>query len=260
MENLTRKLQQPTVQIILSLVLISAFIGGYYLYHQNPTILNQIIPQKEQSNNASGTGNPKYKSNEELTPLTQDWAFFNTDAIVPERRYTVITTQFKIENDPGQIWLTATTQDDATIPIIALIYHPDLVNLDWDVLNEPYYSLYQKEHKFDTIADFLANTPEDATIIADPHLITYEIIKPDRNVINLAEAENIQDADYIFTSFHPPVVEGQFYTFTNAVDASQARIDEANTISWKMDFESTSPENPIYLVGLHVDYRQPGAL
>ncbi|MGI5827891.1 MAG: hypothetical protein ACOX6V_02595 [Patescibacteria group bacterium] len=218
---------------IILLLFLFIVSGGYFSWKKNQLTL---IPKK---------------NNDQI--VTAPIAYFKIDTF-PVLSKVLVKTSFKPPAQPTEMWLSVDTIQGAEL-VMVLISHPFLDNLEWAAKENQEYTLFQKVPTFQSVEAFLSNPPADATIIADPLIAGKELIAKG-NVIPLETETDFEQADYILTTYHKHY-EDDGYTVADAiVDASNAAIEEGK-LTWALHMSGVSPENPIVLKGVDVEYLYP---
>lgn len=185
--------------------------------------------------------------------LTNENAFFNSKIFL-DRDATFISIPFKFINKPLYIWLYLQPEDDK-LPIARLVYHPNFANLTWPVINNQIYSLYQETPVYSSVDDFLANPPRNAKILADPQLAV-KLVERGFDATQIRQDSQPEEYQYVITTFRQPRIENGYYVFESLIDATEARTTTSGkNLSWHLQAAGASPENPLILRTIHVDYR-----
>jgi hypothetical protein len=187
-----------------------------------------------------------------LQTVTTNTAIF-TSKTAPILSKTFATVTYKPPAKPTTIWLKLampTPQEEASF----LLYEPKLYSLTWPSVSSVKNTLYQKKPIYKTIDEFLANPPKE-TILADRPLVIAKVITGN-NVKFIDIDSDYEKADYVLTTYHPPIKDGEMLINEVVLDASKADIINGE-LSWYLLMPQVSPENPLALKGVDIVYNQP---
>ena len=185
--------------------------------------------------------------------VTTTRAIFKSETF-PVLSKTLVKVSYIPSLKPSEIWLTLDTKDEAA-PVILLINHPVLSNLDWSYKENVNYTLFQKKPTYKSVEEFFKNPPLEETIYADP-LIAERVTLTGVSVKPLSEEIDLSEADYILSTYHHSYKEGEFTVSEAIVDASNAYLTEGK-LTWALHFPQVSEENPLQLKGVDVTYLHP---
>jgi hypothetical protein len=194
----------------------------------------------------------KVRETSEGNIITNDFAVIPTQ-IVPFRKKTVITIPFKPPKERVEVWLSLRLKDEGLIN--SLMSHPDLNSLTWEYVGNDRYTLYQKNKSYATVETFLKDPPKDATVQADPDIIKAQVLSSG-NISELASTIDLNQVDYILTSYKPHYIENEWRVFKSVFDATDAYINE-DTMYWTLTMKGVSVSNPFIFKRVFVDYSQP---
>jgi len=177
----------------------------------------------------------------------------------------------KILSAPSDIHVTIPYRTESTQPItltlagksgfpstIILVDHPTLKDLDWPYVEaENGIRLYQKNTVYESIDAFTKNPPAADEILADKPLLdygTYQNLKA-KPLTDESVSYNRDDFNFILTTFHPPIKEGEYYFFERNLNATNALINDQNEMVWQITASQASQENPYYLGEINIQYQ-----
>lgn len=135
-----------------------------------------------------------------------------------------------------------------------LISHPQLYELTWPVVKGGGLSLYQKTNSYSSVGEFLDQVSDVSSVAIDPLLDNkYPQLQ---GALILDDVLELNQVEFILTSYQPLVERFGVYYSTHLVDASDANLGSSNEINWTVVGPQTSEDNP-YLIGrIYVDYLQ----
>lgn len=195
----------------------------------------------------------KQSNQSNLTRVPSKLAIFGTDVFL-DRQNTFVTVPFKFENEDYMLWLTLESEEGFA-PTLRLMYHPQLANISWPVISTDSLSLFQKSSSYSSIEDFIESPPENADIYADYPLIESEQYDH-LGALELTSDINLDEVDFILTTFRPLRTEAGLFHYDTIIDASHGLVNENNHLVWKIQASQASEQNPYHLDKIHVDYRQ----
>lgn len=188
-------------------------------------------------------------------PIEAMYAIFFTDANIPDRRRTNVQIPYYYEKGGHREVALTLAMEEGVPGVVVLVDHPVFEKMTWQRLDSPSASLYQKNPKYTTVAEFWNNPPKDAKVLADPYLAYRDQLKGIPSITALTADVNFEEYDYLITTYREPEDKGTYRIFETTVDASKANLDENNKLMWKLDIPDNGPENKVYLGEIHVDYR-----
>jgi hypothetical protein len=225
------------VKTLTTLVLVAIVIIGFlYTKTQDPN--NQL--------------KNKYK---DAQIIIDEFAIFSTQT-VPIKERTQIKISFVPPENSTEVWLSLDLNGNKNKNI--LISHPTLNELDWSRIGNLSYTLFQKNQQFENVEDFLKNPPKDSHIQADPQLIEEGLISVE--LASPLEFDiNVDEVDYILTTYRPHYLEDDYHIYETVIDATQA-LETDGQLSWAFYMKNVSQENPFILKGVNINYSQPAQI
>jgi hypothetical protein len=222
-----------SLAILLALSLVTSFVVWYRYY----------LPQQNKHTNIT-------------LPVGQEGRITTEDAIfstqIRELPETIsITLPFKFETDPFPIWLDLKASDNFAFPVMTrLVHHPLLSSLNWPMLMNETLTLFQKQKTYDSIDAFIQNPPSKSKIYADSQLINrYQL-----SAENVDQVYSTSDADYILTTYKPPLTENGYLVYLTEYDAGNVHLTSDNLLSWHLRAPLATVS--AYFVGqIFVDYK-----
>jgi hypothetical protein len=221
-----------------AVVLIGVFIYNYY------TNLNNI--------NMPSSPNQQQSHDTNYTAIKAPIAFIYTDAVETPKSKTQVTIPLRFTSTPKELWLVI-EQETGNYPAKILISHPVLNQINWTKISDGYHYLWQKKPTYQTIAEFTNRLPPNSQLLIDSSLQGF--YQKTISGTLLTETTDINDYDYIFTTF-PGVTGSQNQIIsTSTLDASFATKDPQNKYTWRIESKDASPDNPYYLGPINIGYQ-----
>lgn len=229
------------------LVILLILVGGAAVYWKFKPVV-EFAPENTQEGSVPDVSSFK--------PVSAQIAMFYTKANIPDRRRTFVQIPYYYESGSRrEMWLSLETES-GTSGVIVLVDHPIFDKLTgWQRLDSPSASLYQKKTKYTSVVEFWNQPPEEAKILADPFLVYKKQLATSKMVTPLSADVNIDEFDYVITTYREPVEKGNHRVFETTVDASQAVLNDKQEMFWKLDIPSNNQGNRIFLGEIHIDYR-----
>jgi hypothetical protein len=218
--------------ITLSFITLGAVINRYYL------------PQVEIETNQT--------TNEQFIKLVNATVVFYSK-IFGDRDRTFVFFPFKFDAVDFPVWLQLESGESNSYLNTRLIHHPQLDQLAWPKITNDNLTLFQKEPKYKTIEEFLKYPPTQSVVVSDSMLV-YEF--PQLNAVKLTNTIEIDQANYILTTFKPARRVDNTYIFEHLFDATNAEINLGEELVWLIDATDASEENPFYIGNIQIDYRR----
>ncbi|NMB56615.1 hypothetical protein GYA19_01600 [Candidatus Beckwithbacteria bacterium] len=247
-------MKNPLQQNILNLnfaknILVVALIGFLAVYG-----VKQWQKDQKKENNKKVQGE---QTNEVQNIYTQQAGFSTKTTAIKQK--TSIKIVYKLPQEKGPIWLKLATQKEHP-QIYRLIYHPMFEKLEWNKwvkLTNDKYTFLEKTQAYQSIEDFLKNPPVNTHILID-NTVDEEYFLPNNKVsyIDDHEEDNLDEIDYILTTYKPSAEENNFLVYENTIDATYALESEGN-LSWQLTMASVSQDNPMQIDSIDVVYNQP---
>lgn len=244
-QNKTQQIGRYISQAILSSIIIITFLATY----------GRIYPV---SMPVDAQGIARFEA------ISSPMAVFFTNVLAEDISQTYIQFDYTFDIPDQELWLTLQTHEGSD-PVIILVSHPIINNVEWPKIQSPQYSLFQKNSRYQTVENFLLNIPPESIIVADPSLIYQGQLfdKPEQTIALSAQSE-IETIDYILTTYHASVQNESYQTFSAVVDASNGEIIECREddldchprLMWKLDMPTVSSQNLLYLDNIQIDYTQ----
>jgi hypothetical protein len=135
-----------------------------------------------------------------------------------------------------------------------LVYHPELAKMKWNRIDEGEIHLYQIKKKYQSVTQFMQNLPDMNRVATDPLLKEkYPSLK---SAINIDDNDNfrLEKVDFILTTFLPSEEQDGLWYYENIIDATSAKLDDANQIYWFIKAPDVTLNKPYYLGTIHVGF------
>lgn len=235
--------RQLPYTLIALLVVVGIAVWGI-LTQYNPTSLTKTTPSNPSTAETQTT---------QLQKIITPNAFFYSKTF-PKLDATFVSIPFSFTSSPQPLWLFLETQSG--IPRIGrLIYHPYLASLAWPTVTDGPITLYQKEKRFNSVADFLKNPPA-AGILIDPALsVLPKYSNLNTNLIPESGELDLKAHDYILTTYAPARFETDLNYYETIIDATSAQPNKNGELVWLIFAPDASESLPYSLGNIHVDYR-----
>ena len=186
-----------------------------------------------------------------LNKHTETFVFFFTQ-VFGDRDKTRIVVPFSYDTPDAPILFVGFSPDTNSPRIGFLLSHPQLNSLTWPRLTSGTLNLYQKTPTYQSVADFLNQPPDLSRVIIDD-LISKQYSQF-KDTGNTEEPFNLDNTDYILTTFIPLENSDGVYYYENIIDTNGARLTEANQIEWFIRAPHADAKNPYKLGQISVDY------
>ncbi len=226
------------LKTLIVFTFIIAAITGAYLYNQ------------KQENNTNSSNNSDQLGQKISGPTT----VFYTKT-VPIREKTQVRIKYIPPTGHSRIWLETGKKDNEP-SVKVMVYHKQLNDLDYPVVQNDDYSLFQKEKLYNSVEDFIKNPPNTGKILLGPVVYNNKVIDTQKDNVEIMPNHIPEDVDYILTTFHKPYVEGNHFVFDRIMDTTNVSITNGE-ITWYLNAPGANEENPFYLNGVEVNFRQP---
>lgn len=187
-----------------------------------------------------------------LTQYSENIINFATPVLL-SRTKTEVIVPFDYDTDPPVLYLTLPLSNGDSYSY--LISHPQLNFLSWDKVTSGQFHLYQRQPVYDSLEDFLADSPPRSEILADAQA-QVEFSDQLGDTLGLNRPVDLSDRNFIVTNFVPPIFDNDIYFFQYTLDASQASLNKNNNIIWAVRAPDASPDNPFYMGEIKVNYLQ----
>lgn len=226
----------PPIAWVIGAVIIIAAIGikqNFHLY-QAPT------PKK-------------YSQNGQWQKITNTKALFYTKIFL-ERDRTFISIPIKYENQTQTTWLTLQSTTSAGISTY-LVAHPVLETLNWPDVSEGPIHLYQQTATYKSLADFINNPPPESELMIDQVTQAQPQFKNLKHQV-LTDHFDPNQIKYVLTTYIKSRINDGVTYYENIIDASNARVNKNDNLSWELQVPTAASASPYYLGNIHVDYQR----
>lgn len=192
-------------------------------------------------------------SQDNLTPHIENFVFFYTKTF-DNRSKTRIVLPFSYKSETAPILFVGFSPDNDAQRVGYLFSHPQLNNIAWDRLSSNKLNLYQRTKTYKTLEEFIANPPDKSRIIVDDLISKeYQQFQGTSNTENEFDLENY---DYILTTYVPHTIQEGVTYYENTIDASQAALNDNGEIEWFIRYPHATEDTPYLLGEIHIDYMQ----
>jgi hypothetical protein len=198
--------------------------------------------------------------NPQTNPNQGNWQrIISSDAIFVtkiflDRSSTYITVPIRFDDNPKVSWISLDSTS-SSVPHAFLMTHPQLETLDWPTVKKDLITLYQRQETYPSIEAFVTNPPpRNRTAIEDgiKQLDYYKNVPG----YPIDQAFDVNNVDYILTTYVKPKTENGIYYYENIIDASEASVDHNNNLGWRITVPDTSSASAYYLGQIHIDYHR----
>lgn len=190
---------------------------------------------------------PQFQSLEELNQHDQQFVMFYSRVFM-QRNKTRVSFPFAFPERVEIMWLGFDVRDDDD-RFEVLVSHPQLIDLPWVVVGESPVFLHQRNPEFSTAEEFLENLPDDFArrTVVDPDL---KRRFPQTEGTRETTAEfDLDEVDFILTTFNHPVSREGVYYFSAVVDATRAEVGESDDINWYLTVPAAQDREVEYRLG-----------
>lgn len=203
---------------------------------------------------APNTNQPDYQrqSKQSLERKTQNYTLFYSQAFLNTKN-TQVVVPFAPADSQLPILFLGFEPKEGVNRTERLVSHPQIMNLQWPTISSGELTLYQKQPKYSTVAEFIDNPPVISSFVVDPTLKDlYPQFQGSQATDDLIDT-NV--SSFILTTFLPTPVDSQVYYYQATVDASDAKLNVNNEIEWYLRAPQASEDNPYFLGRIFINYQ-----
>lgn len=241
-----------TAQGIIGVIFLGSILAGSWFPRTCPLIKKALgncyisLPGEVSSNDAELNRIPHQQT-------TSKYLFFTT--LSQDYRTETMVNFFYRSDSPQEVAFLQAKYPDG-FHDLALITHPLLTDLNWEVIRGDTYTLYQRNSTYSSIGEFLASPPQASSVAAD-RIAAKDKELGSSSYIPLETLTSLEPINYIFTTYPPTQKDGTWSKFSKLLDLQKAAVTADNQIEWIVSREnSTSIDKPFYISTVHVDYRK----